>query len=286
MSIFILISGYFGIQTSVERVLKLELKVWIYSVIQGIIIYILIDNSIMRLIKSAMPIVTNKYWFLTGYMLLMIFAPFINCAIEKMSKVQYKKLLIIMLVVFFAIPTILYFDILGDNGKNIINMLFIYLLGGYLRKYPEDTFEQRVYRRMFIIAFVFSFILNIGMSVLTNGVHCPMSRDCSVFVVLEAVSIFMLFKNITLKSPVINSLAKHVIAVYMLESLVRKLIELFVFDYTQYYDCTYWFVVNIILAIITVAICIIVDYLRDFVLDNIEDFLIKKLKSHINLNKV
>lgn len=179
----------------------------------------------------------------------------------------------------------LYFDILGDNGKNIINMLFMYFLGGYLRKYPEETLELREYRKILIIAFFSSFILNIGISILTHGVHCPMSRDCSIFVVLEAVSVFMLFKGMDFKSSIINSLAKHVVAVYILESLIRKLIELYVVDYTIYYNFTYWFVVNIILALVTVFICIIIDYLRDFILGNVEDSLIKMLKKYIISNK-
>lgn len=108
VSIFILISGYFSIQTTIERVLKLELKVWIYSIISGIIIYFFIDNSFIRLIKSILPIITNKYWFLTCYMLLMIFAPFINYVIDKISKVQYKKMLTMMLFIFFIIPTVLF----------------------------------------------------------------------------------------------------------------------------------------------------------------------------------
>lgn len=102
VSIFVIISGYFGIKTTFERVLKLELKVWGYSIISGTIIYFLIDNSFLRLIKSVFPIITNKYWFLTGYMLLMLFAPFINSAIEKMEKEQYKKLLMMMLLLFFS----------------------------------------------------------------------------------------------------------------------------------------------------------------------------------------
>lgn len=283
VSIFILISGFFGIRTSVERVLKLEIKVWIYSVLSGVVIYLIIDNSIMRLVKSALPIITNKYWFLTGYMLLMLFAPFLNCAVEQISQKYFRQLLLIMFVVFFFIPTVLYFDVLGDNGKNVINIVFMYLLGAYLRKYPEDTFEKK-YWFTFIVSFLVSFILNIGISIVTKNMHCPMSRDCSVFIVFEAVAIFMIFKDLNIKSLVINSLAKHVIAVYMLESLIRKLIELYLFDYTKFYGSDYWFIINIVLALVTVFVCIIIDYLRDIMLSNIETKLIKKIEQNIWVN--
>lgn len=280
VSIFILISGYFGIKTSFERVIKFEMKVWSYSVVSGIIIFLVVDDSLIRMIKSVLPIITNKYWFLTGYMLLMLFAPFINKAISSMNKSMYERLLIIMFCVFFVIPTILYFDILGDNGKNIINMIFMYMLGGYLRRYPISLLSsKKVLLLILCVTYTVAFALNTGISVIgKEGAHCPMSRDCSTFIVVEAVIIFILFQRLKIQSRLINGIAKHVMATYMLESLIRKLIDQYVFQYTKYYGEFYWFIVSILIAVITVVICICIDYLYDVAFSKSEDRFIKVMK--------
>lgn len=155
----------------------------------------------------------------------------------------------------------------------------MYLLGGYIRKYPEDNYEQGVYKKIFFVSFLLGLILNMGISILTHSVHCPMSRDCSLLIVAQALSIFMIFRNISFISITINTFAKHVMSVYILESLVRKLIEMYVFDYTVYYASIYWFVINIVIAIITVFICIIVDYIRDCILGKFEKRLINFLST-------
>lgn len=105
-----------------------------------------------------------------------------------------------------------------------------------------------------------------------------MSRDCSIFIVVEAVIIFILFQRLKIQSRLINGIAKHVMATYMLESLIRKLIDQYVFQYTKYYGEFYWFIVSILIAVITVVICICIDYLYDVAFSKSEDRFIKVMK--------
>lgn len=280
VSIFILISGYFGIHRSVKRVLSLEIKTLFYAVLSGILSYALLDGSLMDLIKSFLPVSTSRYWFITVYMLLMIFAPYFNAIVERLERCTLEKLLLLMCAIFLLIPTFLYFHVMDDGGKGIANMLFLYLLGGYIHKYGKDHYEKRKCFTAFAVAYIISLAGNVASSYVTGGIgaHSPFSRDCSIFVVIEAVSIFLIFREIKFQCRMINNIAKHVVAVYMFESTLRSLIMAYCFDWSTLMTELYWPMVNIIIALLAVAICIIFDVVKEGLLSGVENFIINGLE--------
>lgn len=91
--------------------------------------------SVKILVKSLFPLSAGNYWYITSYMLIMLFCDYINEAIETLNKKNFEKLLILMFGVFSFLPTIIQLHIMNDGGKGILNMLLIYFIGGYLRKY-------------------------------------------------------------------------------------------------------------------------------------------------------
>ena len=75
--------------------------------------YITYFNGTSHLIKAFIPVSTNCYWFISCYILLMIFSPYINRAIDSMSELQYRQLLLLMSAVFLVAPTVIYYSVLG-----------------------------------------------------------------------------------------------------------------------------------------------------------------------------
>lgn len=68
VSIFMLISGYYGLKSSLKKLVELELCVIFYSILGVFIQWIILKNvSIVELCKSFLPISTNKYWYMTCY---------------------------------------------------------------------------------------------------------------------------------------------------------------------------------------------------------------------------
>ena len=70
--------------------------------------------SILSIIKAFIPVSTNCYWFISCYILLMIFSPYINRAINSMSELQHRQLLLFMSAVFLVAPTVIYYSVLGE----------------------------------------------------------------------------------------------------------------------------------------------------------------------------
>lgn len=131
VSIFVLISGYFGIRRSTQKLIELESTVILYAVLSALVGCYFGKASILSIIKAFIPVSTNCYWFISCYILLMIFSPYINRAIDSMSELQHRQLLLLMSAVFLVAPTVIYYSVLG-GGKNVINMLLLYFLGSYI----------------------------------------------------------------------------------------------------------------------------------------------------------
>lgn len=273
VSIFVLISGYFGIKTTVKKVVRLELEILFYSVISAVISCLYAGDSWVTLIKAFLPISTGRYWFMTSYMILMLFASFINQAVEQLSKVNLQKLLLLMFLIFSVLPTFIYFHVMKDGGKGIANMLFLYLLGRYIKKYGKEHYNNVKLALILLTMLGLSFALNTASSFVTGGIgaHSPMSRDCTVFIVFEAVTIFLLFREWNFKSATVNKLSRHVVAIYMFENAVRIVLKKFVFNWFPYAEKPYLALIEIAVVIVVVAICMAVDTVRMGVLDSVEN---------------
>lgn len=280
VSIFVLISGYFGIKCSVRKLIELETTVIFYAVISAIIGYYFYGEGVFNIIKSFIPISTNRYWFISYYILLMIFSTYINKAADSMNQQQYMQLLILMSMVFLVIPTFVYYSILGS--KNVINMLLLYFLGAYIRRYNQDEkYDKRLLLKVFIFTTAMNIMLNLGISILVGGkAHIPFARDCSVFIVIEATALFMIFLKYEFHSNIINIAARHVFAVYLFEGAFRQILEKFVFDYNIYGNKWYWPLISIAVSIVTMSICMAIDVIVQRLLEPLRKVVLK-LSEHV-----
>lgn len=137
-SLFILISGYFGLHFKTEKLIHLWILTLSYSVLVLILnVFVLKTEPLggKLLIHSLFPVFTKSKWFITCYIILYILSPYINKGIESLSQKQFVRVLMILIIFFYIAPTILFLQIMNDSGKGIINMLTVYLIGRYLAMY-------------------------------------------------------------------------------------------------------------------------------------------------------
>ena len=86
-----------------------------FVIISGYSVLIYVVFSLFRqepfsgkeLIKSAFPILTNRYWFITAYVALYLLYPFINRMIDNLEHKQMLTLLAVLSVGLCIIPTFL-----------------------------------------------------------------------------------------------------------------------------------------------------------------------------------
>ena len=109
------------------------------------------------------PVTFGEYWFVTCYLLLFILSPFLNILVKNLKKEDYKKLLMILTIVFvflkFFIPETFTFD--KTSGYGIIWFIILYLFSGYIRLHYVSNINKYVYLLGWFICSVFTFGIKI-----------------------------------------------------------------------------------------------------------------------------
>lgn len=276
VTIFILISGYFGIKLNHKKMIKLWCMVMFYSILTFTLETISTEFNLKSFIKACIPIISNKYWFITAYFILCYLAPYINKMIEKFDKKTNRNLIITMLIIFSIIPTIFQFEVTKDNGKGIINMLLIYLIGRYIRNTNLDINRKKVFC-IGVVSIIITYVFMAGISFIKNNITLGyFFRDNSIFMIVTAICIFMIFKSFDIKSNLINVIAKHTLSIYVFESALRTYILNYIIDLNMYTQKSYFYIIILIFTIITMTICVVVEAIRSNTLGKLEDLLINK----------
>ena len=78
---FILLSGYFGIRFDLKKLIGLDLMVIFFTLLGTVALG---DFGVKDLIKSCIPVLSRRYWFITCYFVLCILAPFLNQMAERL----------------------------------------------------------------------------------------------------------------------------------------------------------------------------------------------------------
>ena len=217
VSTFILISGYYGIKFKEFRFIQLILLTTLYS----IIVYFFNNgfNLDFNFIKACLIIPLYNNWFIICYLFLMLSAPYIDILLNNMGKGQLKHLLVIFFIGFSLLPTIFntpYYTILYDGGKCFTYMLYVYIVGRYIRFYGDKNVSKKFSLVTFFLSAFVLCSLNILVGYLFNKKCLIYSMDCSPFILLSSIAIFILFKSIIFYSKSINYIASSVLAVYLL----------------------------------------------------------------------
>ena len=260
---FTLISGYFGIRFKAKKLFMLETLVLSYTVLDLLLMIVQNEPHGLRdVVFAFFPISMRRYWYVTCYFALSCLAPFLNDFVEKCSKKYLVKLLGVMFVIFYVVPTLtIQRDIMMDDGKGLANMIFVYLLGRYFNRSGESI-KPRNALFLFALTFAVEFLLN---SILTyirgGGVFAPFSRDCSALILVMAVALFWIFKEICFRSRLINVLARGTFATYIFEEIIRNRFDLKRVTITfADKECFAGYV--LITAVLLFAICSLVEVVR------------------------
>lgn len=225
VALFIIISGYFynKSKVTVKKVISLFVQVWLYSII-GLSIGICIGSnelSIENIIKSIFPVIFGRYWFITCYILLYLFSPFLKIIIEKFEKQELKKCILLMCFIWTIIA------IIPKNkvyGSDFINFILLYMIGAYISKYEYKFFKNK---RQRIIAMLTVIILMISIMIILECIatKIPFISEhvrhfnalSSPLVLVLTVLTFEIFKEIKMKpNSLINIASTTILGIYLI----------------------------------------------------------------------
>lgn len=274
---FILISGYFGIRFSLEKLIRLDLMIILFTVLHTLITG---NFGVKDLIRSCIPVLSRQYWFITCYFVLCILAPFLNQIPEKLSKEAFRRLLLVMLLVFSVIPTFGIYDVMQDAGKGLVHFVMIYLLGRYLALYENRPHKKS---RLALGALLSTLIVFAADSILTmrqHAIYTTFSRDCSIFIIFTAVMLLLLFREFTFQNNAINRIAGSVLAIYVLDQTIRYVLYQFI-NPNDYSESILLIFILILFVLAVMLIAVVVNEIRKFTIGRIEPFLEKVIAAVI-----
>ena len=300
VDIFGLLSGYLNINkknNKNSRIIELIIITLFYSMCIFSIFYIFNLCDVRKLgykelIFNIFPILKGRYWYITCYVFLFFVIPYINMLCNYMSKDNYKKLLIILFILFTIIPNIFgmndFFHI--NNGYSPFWLIYCYIVGGYIKLYDIKLDIKKIIKYILILLFstliINSLIRIIGYSFLHKVVKGDWFINyISPLTLSTSILLLLLFKNININNKlnkVIIYLSGASFAVYIIHC--HKLIYDYVLinlykPFIEYNPILVFLIIigSIFLVYIT---CSIIDFLRKKIF-NI--FRINRLINYIGL---
>lgn len=280
---FLLISSYY-LSTKSFSIRRIK-NIWGITLFYSILIYTVlvllkqVSFNLVDAIKSVFPILTGSYWFISAYIGICILMPFLNRFIGVLDFKLYTLFILICSILFTVVPVFFKngtYNSPNYFGGTIFNAIFIYFIGGYIKKFEEkfNKKNMKLYIFMFLNSILFMLISIIIINLLRMGREIGHSYGYflginSPFQLMAGVALFLIFKNIQIPNiQLISYIAKSTLAVYVIHTQI-VFIPLLWNKYLQIYKYeskSYIILIEILVAFIIFFSCILIDKIRLFVI--------------------
>ena len=273
---FALASGYVGIsaQHKYSRIILIWLQTIFYcwTALSISLFYFKINITDSDLLKSIFPITFGAHWYITAYILLAFFMPYLNSIVNNISKSQCIQFIIISLLLFSIWPTFATIDIFKiHNGYSPAWLIILYIVGAIIKKYnlfcsTKFTFIQ--YIICSILTYLIVFICDkYQIYMFGNIVSNSWIQYTSPFVLIGSLMLFISFKNLKIKSNIgnyITTISKCSLGVFLIHTTPTLWNNYMKDRFIQY---TNYDTMNMTFAIFGTAIfiyvsCTLIDYIR------------------------
>ena len=234
VNLFVLITGYYMCDSYRRDIVK-PLNLIVQVVLLGEVFYlvtVLVNGISTFSVQSAVLALVPCNYYVVLYITLYFVSPYINLALRRLEKRQWKQMLCISLCLFSVFPIVI--DVLqevlerefqglnpiglqGDQaGYTIVQFCLMYVIGAYFKKI-EVKWSKR--RSLSVLA-ICSILLLVWCKIL------PLTAwtYCNPIVILEAVAIFLLFQQIHIRSIWINRASKAVFTCFLSHGVFVRLL--------------------------------------------------------------
>ncbi len=224
VTLFVIISGYFGIRFRTSRLVGMWLMVLLYSILSTASRLYLgtAELTFDTLVTTLTPISSNLWWFMTCYIVLYCLSPFIDKMLAALNRRQTVTLIAVMTFFFILVPTFLFRTITNEPyGKSLPNFFLAYLIGRYIALYGIPAWLARHKGKVFAACTLLIFL---GNYLQPN--HFLLCKDNNILIVGGAISLFILFappySRINIQSRLINTLARYTLPLYLANSMLLR----------------------------------------------------------------
>ena len=264
---FVLISGYFGIKPSSKGFIRLIVMVLVYS-LPWMVVEIKNAGNWHDVVHASMFISKTNYWFVRTYVGLYLVSPLINGFLDHSSVKAKWYLLTVTGIISVYLGNLTRYG-LYEDGKNLINFIFLYQLGHMLSLCSEQWKKIKLWKLLsaymllnvlLVLAYYYTSATAFGD--LLWRLSYPYS---SPILIANAVLLFVVVGHKTFMSPFLNCLSAGVFAVYLIHGsfplatdFQRQIVSA-VFAYTG----NYMFLIGIliVMSVAVILLCLLVNKL-------------------------
>lgn len=239
---FLLITGYYQSKSTfkLKKLLSLILEIWFYNFIINFVLKFsgLVSYTNVDFLTRISFFNLDTFWYIKCYIIVYLLSPFLNLLINKIDKKTYKKLILCLILVFSIIPFFT-LNLFSDITAGLSIQIMLYFIGAYIRKYDIDNeITKKINitkkRTIYIGCFLGFWFINLMLYVFENFL-CTLDSNILNYVgiqlanfkflynnpitILQALSIFMFFGTLKIKSKVINKISSLTLGIYFIHEM-------------------------------------------------------------------
>lgn len=271
---FVLISGYFLIKFDFKKISKLLLQVKFYALFLPIIMLLLgVSFGTKDILKAIFPIFFRQWWFFNTYLVLYFISPILNLVIEKLNKIQFKRFLITLLIIFSALNS-LYPTFNGEGGHGIYNFILMYFIGAYIRMHYVSKLSRYKYLGIYIVSTIVIIVANYAITLVLKGNSVLFFNYDNIIVVISSIAFFNYFIRLEIESKVINYISKLSFGTYLIHTNTVVWIWITGFLSGVNLNSNTLGITCILISIIGFTLCLALEFIRVLVFDKFENKLL------------
>lgn len=280
---FVLITGYFMLTSkwSWKKWLKLYIEVKFYTLLIYLIFVVCGYHAFNY--HECLEVVFNVLFefgnnYAPSFLALYLLIPFINTLILNINKKQYTSLLSILFFLFTIIPTFSVFlsalHTSNDTWNYLFWMVFVYLLGGFLKKYENEM--QNWLTKRFLNWFlllnmtaIFGWIAFYGLWAVKHDITTAywfVNNSNKLLALTCSIAFFLVFKNIRIKhSRFINTVSSTTFGVFIIHSsgdYMRSFLWGDVIKCVEHYNDTHIVLYSVLAVMAVFCTCSLIDLVR------------------------
>ena len=243
-----------------RKILQVLMDIWMSSIIILVIVLILRGGQIDEklLLRQLFPTTFGNNWYMTCYLLFYLLYPSLNFVLRNMDQKLLLRTCVILTILYMGlnyIAEIFFFP------STLILWVTFYFVIAYMKRYLLHSVNRL---KVNLILLLIGVIGNCGIICVTNFLGLKIdffadqllhwNRNSSPFILLTAIALFNIFRNMHFQSTLINYISGFSFLIYiihenqLLRTYYRPLLWNFIYETYGYEHLLLWTLVLVLIV--------------------------------------